>query len=76
MMIVELLAKQQKMKTFLTILVTGAAVAGLVYLLKDNDDVQDVLDKAKDKASGTLDKVKGAFYNAKGETTNQLSELS
>lgn len=64
------------MKTLLNVLVAGAAVAGIVYLLKDNDDVKDLLDRAKGKTSGTLDKVKGAFYNAKGEATNQLSELS
>jgi hypothetical protein len=61
------------MKTFLNVLLASAAVAGLVYLLKDNDDVKDVLDKAKGQASGTLDKVKGAFFSAKGEATSQLS---
>jgi hypothetical protein len=64
------------MKTFLNVVIVGAAVAGLVYLLKDNDDVKDLLDRATGKASGTLDKVKGAFYNARGEATNQLSDLS
>jgi hypothetical protein len=61
------------MKTFLSVLVAGAAVAGLVYLLKDNDNVKDVLDKAKGTASGTLDKVKGAFLDARGDAKTQLS---
>lgn len=64
------------MKTALTILITGAAVAGLVYLLKDNEEVNRMLGKAKDRASGSIDKLKGAFYDAKGEATNKMSELA
>ena len=64
------------MKTALTILIAGAAVAGLVYLLKDNEDVRDVLDKAKDKASGTWDKVKGNIYKGKGEAVNKMADLA
>jgi len=73
---VEIYVKKQKMKTALTILVAGAAVAGLVYLLKDNEDVKGILGKARTRASGTIDKLKGSFYDAKGEANNKLSELA
>ncbi|MGN6399650.1 MAG: hypothetical protein ACTHMD_04295 [Flavisolibacter sp.] len=64
------------MKTALTILIAGAAVAGIVYLLKDNEDVKDALAGAKDKASGTWDKLKGSFYDAKAAAENRVSELA
>ena len=64
------------MKTALTILIAGAAVAGIVYLLKDNEDVKDALAGTKDKASGTWDKLKGSFYDAKAAAENRMSELA
>ncbi len=64
------------MKTVINILAVSAAVAGIVYLLRDNDQVKSTLDRAKEKASGALDKVKGTLYNAKGEARTQLADLS
>ena len=63
------------MKTFISLLAVGAAVAGIVYLLKDNEEVKTTLDRAKEKASGVLDKVKGSIYDAKGEAKTQLADL-
>lgn len=63
------------MKTLVTILATGAAVAGVLYLLRDNEQVKDTLERAKEKASGSWDKVKGSFYQAQGETKSQLADL-
>jgi hypothetical protein len=64
-----------QMKTFINILAVGAAVAGIIYLLRDNDQVKDTFDRVKEKASGALDKVKGNFYDAKGEARTQLADL-
>ena len=46
------------LKNIATVLAVGAAIAGVAYLLKDNEKVQDVWAKAKDKATDGLDKVK------------------
>jgi len=63
------------MKSFINLLVLGAAVAGIVYLVRENEDAKGLLDKAKEKASGALDKVKGTLYEARGEAKNQLADL-
>jgi hypothetical protein len=52
------------MKTALILFGVGAAVAGLMHYLKDNENVQELLDKAKDTASGTIDSLKETFTNA------------
>jgi len=64
------------MKTALTILIAGAATAGIIYLLKDNESVKGALGKAKNKASGTWDKMKGSFYDTKAEAENKIAELA
>lgn len=46
------------LKNIATVFVVGAAIAGVAYLLKDNEKVQDVWAKAKDKATDGLDRVK------------------
>ena len=63
------------MKTLINLLAIGAAVAGIAYLLRDNEGVKDTLDNGKEKASGVLDKVKGTLYKAKGEARTQLADL-
>jgi len=63
------------MKTLLSLVAVGAAVATVMYLLKDNERVQDTLDTAKQKAAGALDKVKGSIYEEKGETSSLLADL-
>lgn len=46
------------LRTIGTVVVVGAAIAGIAYLLKDNEKVQDALAKAKSKATDGLDRVK------------------
>lgn len=60
------------MRTTLILFGAGAAVAGLMYYLKDNEDVQDLLDKAKDTASGTIDSLKETFTTA-ARTTAEVT---
>lgn len=64
------------MKSVINILAVGAAVAGIVYLFRDNDGVKSTLDRAKERASGALDKVKGTLYSARGEAKTELADLS
>lgn len=62
------------LKTVAIILAAGAAVTGLVYLLKDNEDVNDFLSNAKDKASGVWDDAKGVFDDAVGKAESKFSK--
>lgn len=64
------------MKTALTLLVVGAAVAGLVYYLKDNEQVQDFIGKAKDKASDTLDTLKDNYNGVAKKATSAINDLA
>ena len=64
------------MKTVINVLALGAAVAGIAYLLRDNDSVKSTLDRAKERASGALDKVKGTLISARGEAKTELADLS
>ena len=64
------------MKTALTLLVVGAAVAGLVYYLKDNEDVQDFIGKAKDKASDALDTLKDNYGSVAKKASATINDLA
>ncbi|MER3463557.1 MAG: hypothetical protein C4329_03180 [Chitinophagaceae bacterium] len=64
------------MKTALTLLIVGAAVAGLVYYLKDNEDVQGFIGKAKDKASDTLDSLKDNYNSIAKKATSTVNDLA
>jgi hypothetical protein len=45
------------MKGIIKSLLIGAAVAGVIYYLKDNEQVKKALGKAKDVANDTLGKI-------------------
>lgn len=64
------------MKTALTLLVVGAAVAGLVYYLKDNEDVKDFVGKAKDKASDALGSLKDNYNGMAKKATSTINDLA
>ena len=49
------------MKTAVTILLTGAAVAGLIYYFRDKEPVRKVLDRTNDMLSNASDKVKEQY---------------
>jgi lipopolysaccharide export system protein LptC len=64
------------MKTVINVLALGAAVAGIAYLLRENDSVKSTLDRAKERASGAFDKVKGTLISARGDAKTELADLS
>ena len=64
------------MKTALTLLIVGAAVAGIVYYLKDNEDVQDLLGKAKDKASDALGSLKENYNGVAKKAASTINDLA
>ena len=49
------------MRTTLILLGVGAAIAGLVYCLRDNEEVKNFIETAKDSASGAADSMKETF---------------
>lgn len=58
------------MKAVLTTLLIGAAVAGVVYYFRDNENVRKVLDDVKDKANDAYGRVSESIRN----TVNQGSD--
>jgi hypothetical protein len=64
------------MKTALTLLVVGAAAAGIYYLLKDNEDVKDFLGTAKDKASDALDSVVKNYNGIAKKASSTIEDLA
>jgi hypothetical protein len=64
------------MTTALTLLIVGAAVAGIVYYLKDNEDVQDFIGKAKDKASDALGSLKDNYGGITKKASSTINDLA
>lgn len=62
------------MKGLLTALLVGAAVAGVIYYLKDSDVIQKKARKLKSGTSDIYDQMKEGWNDAGKEVTNALSE--
>lgn len=64
------------MKTALTILLTGAAVAGLVYYFRDKEPVRKVLDRSGDVLANATDLVKEQYGKLARQGRDQVAQLS
>lgn len=64
------------LKNIATVLAVGAAIAGVVYLLKDNEQVQEAWAKAKNKATDGLDKVREGWGDLAETARSRFSHQS
>ena len=64
------------MKKVLTFALIGAAVAGVVYLLKDNDTVKDWLGKAESDASDGYSEASDGYAGLREKANTAVSEIA
>lgn len=64
------------MKKLITFALVGAAVAGAVYLLRDNETVKGLIGKAKDAANDALDKARNGYEDVVRRASEPVSEIA
>ncbi|RYY63703.1 hypothetical protein [Flaviaesturariibacter aridisoli] len=64
------------MKTAVTILLTGAAVAGLVYYFRDKEPVRKVLDRSNDLLANASDLVKEQYGKLAKKGQDNVAEMA
>jgi hypothetical protein len=60
------------MKPLIIAVLAGAAIAGTIYLLRDNENVKKFMEKIKDSADNALDNVN--WKEVGKEVTNAMAE--
>lgn len=68
--------KNETWKTVASVLLLGAAVAGVVYYFKDNEKVQQALGSAKTKAQQGYGSVKDSISQLADAAQKKLSHTS
>jgi hypothetical protein len=63
------------MKKIITFALIGAAVAGVVYLLKDNETVRSWTGKAKEAASDGLTSASDGYVDVREKAAIAISEI-
>ncbi|TCJ19049.1 hypothetical protein EPD60_01130 [Flaviaesturariibacter flavus] len=64
------------MKTTLTILLTGAAVAGLIYYFRDKEPVASALKRSGDALANASDRAKEQWQKVTKQGSQAASELA
>ncbi|RYY87437.1 MAG: hypothetical protein EOO15_11950 [Chitinophagaceae bacterium] len=64
------------MKTAVTILLTGAAVAGLIYYFRDQEQVRKALDRANDVLANASDLAKEKYQKLSKQGKDAIAEMA